>query len=97
LEVANALYLALERHGYRVVLAPSDETCHRPALDYREEPTGQWHDYHRWQPARPTVTFVGTVAIGLTLYELTEYVDVRYVNGQYVRVEAVRRAGEPPT
>ena len=30
---------------------------------------------------------VGTVAIGLTLYELTEHVDVRHVNGQYVRVD----------
>ena len=70
LEVANAPFLTLERHGYRVMLAPSSQTYHRPDLDYREEPTGQWVDYHKCQPARPTVTFIGTVAIGLTLYEL---------------------------
>jgi hypothetical protein len=79
------------RHGYRVMLAPSDQTYHRPDLDYREQPTGQWVDYHKWQPARPTVTFIGTVAIGFTLYELTEHVDVRYVNGQYVRVDHAPR------
>ena len=91
LEVANALFLTLERHGHRVTLAPSDQTYHRPDLDYREEPTGQWMDYHKWQPARPTVTFIGTVAFGLTLYELTEHVDVRSVNGQYVRVDLAPR------
>ena len=91
LDVANALFLTLERHGYRVMLAPSDQAYRRPDLDYREEPTGQWVDYHKWQPARPTVTFIGTVAIGLTLYELTEHVDVRHVNGQYVRVDEAPR------
>ncbi len=92
LEVANALFLALERYGYRVMLAPSDQAYHRPDLDYREEPTGQWLDYHKWHPARPTVTFIGTVAIGLTLYELTEHVDVRYVNGEYVRIDQAPRS-----
>jgi len=44
--------------------------------------------WHRWNPARETLVFVGTVAIGPTLYELTEHVDVRYVNGKYARLAA---------
>ena len=40
-------------------------------------------------PDRPTVVYVGSVAIGLTLFELSEEVEVRYVNGKYVRVADV--------
>ena len=96
LEVANAWFLTLERHGYRVMLAPSDQSLTRPDLDYREEPVGQWMDYHTWRPARPTVAFVGTVAMGMTLYELTEHVDVRYVNGRHVRIDTAPTSKRRP-
>jgi hypothetical protein len=42
---------------------------------------GQQFDYYKrepWRPGRKTVAYVGAVAFGLTLYELTEYVDVTY-------------------
>jgi hypothetical protein len=42
------------------------------------------------------VVYVGTVAIGLTIFELSEEVEVQYVDGKYVpvaRVPASRRRG----
>lgn len=63
----------------------------------------EWsHSYGRWGPDRPTVVYVGTVAIGLTLFELSEEVEVRYVDGKYIRVADIpqpttrRRRWAPP-
>jgi hypothetical protein len=33
-----------------------------------------------------TVTFIGTVAIGLTVFEMSENVEVRHIDGDYVKV-----------
>lgn len=89
LALANDLFLALEDRGHQVTLAPRDQRLQRPVLDVRE--TGKRDQYlsDSWRPGRPTVVFVGTVAIGLTIYELTEEVEVRWVDGKYVRVDAV--------
>lgn len=49
----------------------------------------------RWGPDRPTVVYVGTVAIGLTVFELREKTEMRYVDGEYVpvrQIPAERRA-----
>lgn len=85
-DVANELFLSLEDRGHRVTLAPSNGPCRRPDLEERSD-GGQGRYYHgsRWAPSRATVVFVGTVAIGLTLFELSEYVEARYVDGNYVR------------
>jgi hypothetical protein len=87
LDLARELYLELEQRGHRVVLAPRDQELHRPDLDVREHPKGEigvW-DHVRWSPGRPTVVFVGAVAIGLTLYELSEETELWYADGKYVR------------
>lgn len=39
-----------------------------------------------WWPSRATIVFVGTVAIGLTVFEMSENVEVKYQNGKYTRV-----------
>jgi len=91
LAVASELYLALEEVGHRVTLAPSDQLYQRPDVDHREHPpkTPDYYSRDKWQPARPTIVFVGPVAIGLTLYEVSHRTEVRYViNGQYVPVTA---------
>jgi hypothetical protein len=75
---ANDLFLILEKRGYRVALASAPEHSHRPKLSLYE---GQKFDYYNrepWVPGRETLVFVGHVAFGLTLYELTEQVDVTY-------------------
>lgn len=77
-----------------MVFEPALANFRRPEVDPREQTTTRAQDYdHLWHPARPTVVFVGTVAIGITIYELTEEVEVRWVDGQYVRVteEQARR------
>jgi hypothetical protein len=89
LGVANALYLALEQRGFQVVLAEGYH--HRPTLDCRDEPGRPIGPYERggWSPNRPTIVFVETIAIGLTLYELTESVEVARVNEKYVRKDSL--------
>jgi hypothetical protein len=37
-----------------------------------------------WSPYRCTVVYLGTVAIGLTIIEMSEEITVRYVKGKYI-------------
>lgn len=85
LSFANQLYLALEAAGHRVVIAPQSEHFCREAVDEREEQTRNRGYSNLWSPARGTVVYLGTVAIGLTIIEMSEEVSVRYVNGKYIR------------
>ena len=85
LSFANLFFLALEENGHRVVIAPHGEHLRREVVDERENPGKNQHYNNLWSPARETVVYVGTVAIGLTIIELSEEVEVRYVNGEYVR------------
>lgn len=86
LDVANTLFLALDDRGHRVTFAPRDGNLRRPEVDERAEGGRGFELHGRWAPDRPTIVYIGTVAIGLTLFELSEEVEVRYVNGKYVRV-----------
>lgn len=85
LSFANQLFLSLEDSGHRVVIAPHGEYLHREAVDEREEPRRNPGYSNLWSPGRSTVVYIGTVAIGLTIIEMSEEVEVRYVNGKYVR------------
>jgi hypothetical protein len=89
LKVANALFLALEERGHRVTFAPLDQHLGRPAVDERSKAGGERNGYDSWGPDRPTVVYVGTVAIGLTIFELSEEVEVQYVDGKYIPVARV--------
>ena len=85
---ANDLYIALESAGYRVVLAPPDERLRRAEIEEHEEPKKRqsYYDHRRlWSPRRPTVVYVGTVAIGLAVIEMSESVLLRNVKGKYIR------------
>jgi len=87
LAFANQLFSKLEDWGHRVVLSPKTENFYRAAVDVHEVPRkkrGYEHD-DLWCPYRRTVVYVGTVAIGLTIIEMSEEVEVRYVDGKYVR------------
>ena len=83
---ANELFLALEARGHRVVIAPNSERFHRANVDERENPDTVHHHNNLWSPMRCTVTYIGTVAIGLTIIEVSEKTEVRRVNGEYVRL-----------
>jgi hypothetical protein len=90
----------LGARGHRVTIAPHAERLGRPELDQRTERVGEssfsW-GIGRWRPGRPTVVYVGTVAIGLTLFELSEEAVMRYVDGKYVRVTDPRVPASPTT
>jgi hypothetical protein len=88
LDFANALFNAFESLGHRVVLAPSDAHLRRAAIDEREVRTKQRNAYYRsnlWSPHRPTVVYLGSVAVGLAVVEMSEDVLLRYVSGKYIR------------
>jgi hypothetical protein len=94
---ADEVYSALERRGYRVVIAPHTELFHRAEVDEREHPQEPRGLNNLWSPARGTVVYIGTVALGLTIIEMSEQVPARYVDGKYVRetdyVSPKRRRG----
>ncbi|ADL01350.1 hypothetical protein [Brevundimonas subvibrioides] len=88
LNLANDLFGGLESVGHRVVLAPSDAKLRRSQFDEREvvsQPRDYWQHNGPWSPYRPTVVYVGTVAIGLAIVETSETVTLRYLAGKYVR------------
>ena len=95
LSFANQLFLALEARGYRAVIAPNSERFHRTEVDERETPNKSRHYNNLWSPMRCTVVYIGSVAIGLTVIEMSEEVEMQYVNGEYVRLTelALKRRG----
>lgn len=92
LELLNALCLSLEDRGYPVRVGPRDRSYERPPLDPRVPPRPKQPFWDGWAPSGGTITFLGSVAVGLTLFETTERALVTYIRGKKVRVsEAPRR------
>jgi hypothetical protein len=91
LNFANTLFRELEAHECRVVLAPRGERMSRAAIDEHEVPkklpNNSYEHSRHWSPGRITVAYIGSIAIGLTIIEMSEEAEGRYVNGDYVRVE----------
>jgi hypothetical protein len=90
LSFANQLFLELDAHDCRVVIAAHGGHMHREEVDEHEIPRKKPIEnyYSRlWSPGRVTVVYVGTVAIGLTIIELSEEAEARYVKGEYVRLD----------
>lgn len=91
LGIANALFLSLEDRGHRVMLAPTREQSHRPTRSTR--PNQVQRDVYRqpWCPSSPTVVLIGTVAIGMTIFETTEEAEATYssAHGGWVRASEV--------
>eukprot|EP01037_Dinobryon_pediforme_P015589 gene15589-15736_t len=88
LDLANDLFNALESVGHRVRMADAQSNLHGTEVDEREKPgkpRDRWHYNAVWSPMRPTVVYVGEVAIGLAVIEMSERVTMRYSNGKYVR------------
>lgn len=95
LDLANDLYRALTAHGHRVVLAPDDGHHYtRPFLAFDGKKANGW-DNSAWAPSSPTLAFIGSVAIGLTVYEPAEEAEGRYVDGKFVRVAELPAQRKP--
>ncbi|OWK30410.1 hypothetical protein SPDO_20960 [Sphingomonas dokdonensis] len=84
---ANDLFNAFEAKGHRVAMAPPDEEFWGLSADDREA-VGQlkerWSAKRLWSPQRPTVVYIGSVAIGLAIVEMSENIAVRYIGGEYI-------------
>lgn len=88
LAFVNDLFHAFESAGHRVVIAGSNDKYRRIEIDEREVRTKQRNRYYcsgLWSPYRPTVVYVGSVAFGLAIVEMSEDVQLRYVGGKYIR------------
>lgn len=99
IKVASALFQTLHARGHRVCLSPGDRHYHRPALDERVEkkPQRSWFS-SAWEPGRPTLTFVGTVAVGVSVFESSRKTPSQYIDGKRVpmtdsQAESLRRRG----
>lgn len=91
LDLANELFNALDSVGHRVLLAATHMKLSGIRVDEREmaaKPRDAWQYDGLWSPYQPTVVFVGDVAIGLQVVEMSENVDVRYVDGKFVRASS---------
>lgn len=86
IEMTNQLYQLLESRGYRVGFSPIGEFHPRPYLHHCDGRKGEDSSYYTWTPARPTVVWIGTLMIGVTLFELSEEVEAMRVNHKYVRL-----------
>jgi hypothetical protein len=84
LEVANALLCALTFRGHRVSFGSTQPRMRRMEVNLREVPNKNRHPLTVWEPDRSTVLYMGTLAVGLTLYEATEFVETVYVNGNFL-------------
>ncbi|UTM01028.1 hypothetical protein MID00_16245 [Alcaligenes sp. NLF5-7] len=90
--LANKLYRLLEARGHRVRMANNSDHFHRHNPD--PFPPTKQRGYHDglWRPERPTVVYIDSIAIGLSLFELCESVEMQYVRGEYVPVSQISRS-----
>ncbi|RZO02748.1 hypothetical protein EKG40_25915 [Pseudomonas moorei] len=88
-DFANQLYLALMKKGLSVALSDPDTFMSRESVDHREKASTSHFYTALWKPHRSTVVYIGTVALGLTIYEISEYEQVKRVDKQYVRLSSL--------
>jgi len=86
LDVANELFLLFEERGHVVAFERQGLSLRRYTVDEREKGGRDHHYSDLWSPARNTIVSVGTVLIGLTIFEMSENVEVKYQDGKYTRV-----------
>jgi hypothetical protein len=88
-DFGNQLYLALMKEGLAVALSDPATHMNRESVDNREKASKRYIYPALWQPQRPTVVYVGAIAFGLTIYEISEYVEVKSADKEYVRLSSL--------
>lgn len=81
--VANALYMTLESRGHSVVFAPRDQVLSRRVPEFPVDAFA-WDERSRWEPNRPTMVFIGHVAIGIAIIELATEQEAERVDDKWV-------------
>jgi hypothetical protein len=90
LELANRLYLDLEDRGHWVREA-AVHGHRRPMLEHEDKPAAKKPRSEPtasriWSSSKPTLVYIGGVAIGLVIFEIAEEYDVRLEGDEYVKV-----------
>jgi hypothetical protein len=78
--LAQKLFSRLEDYGYRILLVNADNNFISLRIETDEILDKKKEDYYReipWRPMMNTVAYLGTVAIGLTIVEMTEMVTMK--------------------
>lgn len=93
ISIANDIYRALDRQGYRVHIAQATDDLHRihikeQEVEGKDRKYGRYQSGSIWGPDRPTIFYIDTVPIGIALTEMTERVTMRYLNGEYHREDS---------
>lgn len=83
-KILNELLLMLHKHGHRVMLASYKQHLRRQELKLDESGLDYFQYSGLWSPGQPTLVYIGTIAIGLTIFETTERIKLRRVNGRDV-------------
>jgi hypothetical protein len=85
--VMNAILVGLERCGYPVEIAGAREPVQW--VDFKpKDPkkSGLCYPSNWWNPWPPTIVRIGTLAIGLSFYEIMEEVLVKEVKNKWIPV-----------
>jgi hypothetical protein len=78
--LAQKLFSRLEDYNYRILLANADDNFITIRIETDEIPENKKEEYYSNAPSRPrvnTVAYLGTVAIGLTIVEMTDLVTMK--------------------
>jgi len=86
LDVANELFLLFEERYHHVIFEPQGQNLIRYHLEEREKGGRDRQYSDLWSPSRDTIVFIGDVAIGLTIFEMSEEFELRYLDGKYIKV-----------
>ena len=86
LDVANELFLLFEERGYPVSFERHGLALRRYGVDEREKGGKDRNFSNLWSPSRDTIVTIGSVLVGLTIFEMSENVEVKYQDGKYVRL-----------
>jgi len=78
--LAQKLFSRLEDDNYRILLSNADDNFVTIRIETDEIPENKKEEYYSNAPSRPrvnTLAYLGTVAIGLTIVEMTELVTMK--------------------
>lgn len=73
-------------------IAPAHEYFHRGDIDVRENSNKPQGYDTQWHPGRITVVYIGSVALGITLFETSEEIEVVRIDGESIPVKEMTEA-----
>ena len=91
LEIANTIFLEFYRRSWAMKLEAYNFRFSRPTVDDRPNGGPERYSVSHWSPGRPTILYVGTVAIGLTLIEDSEPTEMAHIDGEFLPVSVLSK------